>query len=178
MTYADFSKLCSNRRSIRYFDAKPVSKNEILELLELARIAPSVENTQPWHFHVITKKELIAEIEKCSCYGNFVVGSGVFIVVTCNRTVQNAVPQPLWNERELDYSCVTAMEHILLGATAMGLGSCIVSLHHGPVHELLKLPRHEVIVNGIMVGHYKPGEEHSNDGRQRKDLDEIYTFHE
>lgn len=58
MQYADFHTLCENRRSIRYFDEKPVSQEDVLRLLELARLAPSVENLQPWHFHVVADPDL------------------------------------------------------------------------------------------------------------------------
>jgi nitroreductase len=86
--------------------------------------------------------------------------------------------ETVWNPKELEYSCMAAMENMLLGATALGLGSCWVSLHHGPVHSLLKLPRHHQVVGGVMIGHYRRGEEKPSDGRQRKALEEICTFHE
>lgn len=178
MTYDNFQSLCHKRRSIRYFDQKPVSKEDILKLLALARLAPSVENLQPWHFHVVFRKELRTKLMEASCYGNFMEGAGVFILVTVNRTEQSKAKEPVWNPRELEYSCMAAMEHMLLGATAMGLGSTWVSLHHGVAHEMLALPREEIVVGGIMLGHYRTGEEEASNGRQRKPLDEMYTFHE
>lgn len=177
MTYDELKSLCKTRRSIRYFDQKPVDKEDVLSLLELARLAPSVENLQPWHFHVIYNKELRIKLMESCCYGNFVEGAGVFILVSVNTTLENAAKEPIWNPKELEYSCMAAMEHILLGATAMGLGSTWVSLHHGSAHEILDLPRHEIIVGGIMLGHYKKGEENPSNG-QRRPLEEMYTFHE
>lgn len=178
MTYDDFKSLCEQRRSIRFFDDKPVTGKEVFLLLELARLAPSIENLQPWHFHVIFNKELRKKLMEASCYGNFVEGAGVFIVVTANATLENQTKDIVWNPKELEYSCMAAMEHILLGATALELGSTWVSLHHGVAHEILGLPRYETVVGGLMLGHYKPGEEQGNDGHQRKPLREIYTFHE
>ncbi len=177
MTYEDFSKLCHERRSIRYFGKQPISRDDILSLLELARQAPSVENTQPWHFHVILDKKMRTKLLEASCYGNFVEGAGAFIIVTCDMSLQRKVAEPVWNPRELEYSCMSAMEHVLLGATAKGLGSCWVSLHHGAVHELLGLAIDQQVVGGIMIGHYLPGEEAASNGRQRKPLNEICTFH-
>jgi len=178
MTYEDFHALCQNRRSIRYFDQKPISKIDVIKLLELARLAPSIENLQPWHFHVIQNKELRHKLIEASCYGNFVEGADVFIVITANRSLENKAKEPVWNPKELEYSCMAAAEHMLLGATAMGLGSCWVSLHHGTAHEILKLPHHEIVVGGLMLGHYKRGEEHGIDGHQRNALEEMYTLHE
>lgn len=178
MTFDEFKALCEKRRSIRYFDQKPITREEVLSLLELACLAPSIENLQPWHFHVIFNKEIQKKLMESSCYGNFVEGAGVFVVVTVNKALENEAKEPVWNPKELEYSCMAAMEHILLGATAMELGSTWVSLHHGSTHETLELPRNEVIVGGIMLGHYKRGEEEASDGRQRKPLDEIFTIHE
>ena len=178
MTYDDFHSLCQHRRSIRYFDQKPVSKEDVLKLLELARIAPSVENLQPWHFHVIFNQEMRKKLTESCCYGNFAEGAGAFIVVTADKSLINQAKEPIWNEKELEYSCMGAMTNVLLGATAMGLGSCWVSLYRGNVHELLGLPMHEIVVGGLMLGHYKRGEEQGHNGHQRKPLDGMYTFHD
>ena len=178
MTYDDFKALCEERRSIRYFDQKPVSNDDVLKLLELARLSPSVENTQPWHFHVIYNKDVQRKLIDESYYGNFVEGVGVFLIVTCNITNQYGAKEPVWNPRELEYSCMSAMENVLLGAAAMGLGSCWVSLHRGDVHEMLSLPAHEIVVGGIMLGHYKKGEEKPSGKPDRKPLKDIYTIHE
>lgn len=178
MTYDDFHALCERRRSIRYFSDAPVSKEDIEKLLALARLAPSVENLQPWHFHVILNEKMRTDMMEASCYGNFVEGAGAFIVVTVNPTTENSAAEPVWNRRELEYSCMAAMENVLLGATAMGLGSCWVSLHHGKAHELLGLPRHEIIVGGMMIGHYRANEDTPSDGHQRRPLEAMYTVHD
>lgn len=178
MNYEEFKSLCKQRRSIRYFDQKSVSKEDVLKLLELARLAPSVENLQPWHFHVILNGDIRKKLTESCCYGNFAEGAGAFIVVTANTSLTNAAKEPVWNEKELEYSCMGAMTNMLLGATAMGLGSCWVSLYRGNVHELLGLPRHEIVVGGLMLGHYKRGEEKGIDGHQRKPIEDMYTFHE
>lgn len=178
MDYAAFVHLCKNRRSIRYFDQTPIKKEDVLQLLELARLAPSVENLQPWHFHVITNKDLCKKLMESSCYGNFVEGAGVFIVITCDRTLERKAPEIVWNLKELEYSCMTAAEHILLGATAMGLGSCWVSLHHGAPHTILKLREQDYVIGGIMLGHYKPGEAEASNGRDRKPLTSMITMYE
>ncbi len=170
MDYAAFRALCANRRSIRYFSDQPVHSDEIKRLLELARIAPSVGNIQPWRFHIVMNRSLRRELELASLYGNFVTGAGVFLVVTCDRTAAKHFAEPLWNEKELEYSCMAAMMHVILGATAMGLGSCWVSLKRGDAHDILKLPPQEMVIGGLMIGRYRPGEEESNDQHQRKPL--------
>ncbi len=73
---------------------------------------------------------------------------------------------------------MAAAEHMLLGATVMEIGSCWVSLYRCNAHEILELPMHEIVVGGLMLGHYKRGEEHGHDGHERDPLDGMYTFHE
>jgi nitroreductase len=54
----EFEELARDRRSIRGFKPDPVSKDLILEIVEVASQAPSSMNTQPWHFHVVTGEPL------------------------------------------------------------------------------------------------------------------------
>ncbi len=46
------------RRSIRGFQDKPVSRALLEEIIALANRAPSSMNTQPWHLHVLTGEPL------------------------------------------------------------------------------------------------------------------------
>lgn len=178
MDYTNFLKLCEARRSIRYFADTPLKQEDILTLLGAARLAPSVGNTQPWKFHIILNTELRQRLMEASCYGNFVEGAGAFIVVTCDTTAQPASGEVLWNPKELEYSCMAAMTYLLLGATSMKLGSCWVSLHHGTAHEILNLPRNEIVVGGVMIGHYRAGEETPGTGHIRKTLTDSYKLYD
>lgn len=44
----------ASRRSVRAFDTRPVARQDIVEILEVASRAPSGTNTQPWQVHVLT----------------------------------------------------------------------------------------------------------------------------
>ena len=50
--------LVQERRSIRGYQDKPVSKELIAEIIGVAKGAPSSMNTQPWFFHVVTGEPL------------------------------------------------------------------------------------------------------------------------
>lgn len=178
MTFDDFRSLCEQRRSIRYFADEPLSRDELLRLLDVAHLAPSVHNLQPWTFHVIGNADLKKKLMESSCYGNFVTGAGAFVIVTCDTAAEAPAQDPVWNPRELEYSCMAAMTQILLGATAMNLGACWVSLHHGSAHETLGLPRTELIVGGLMIGRLKKGEAKASAEHQRKPVDAVVEFHD
>ncbi len=177
MTFPDFKDLCEQRRSIRYFDSKPLSQDDIRQLLTIGHLAPSVHNLQPWRFHLIDAKELRKKLMDACCYGDFVEGAGTFVVVTCDTSAKAPEQEPVWNPQELEYSCMAAMTQMLLGATAMGIGGCWVSLHHGAVHETLKLPREEEVMGGLMFGRLRKGEESASGAHQRRPLDQVIIVH-
>lgn len=176
MTFDDFTELCRERHSVRYFQDVSVPKEEVFRLLDTARLAPSVENTQPWHFHIIENRGLQHSLMEASCYGNFVEGAGIFVVISCDTSLTPSSKEVIWNPRELEFSCVTAMTYILLGARAAGLGSCFVSLHHGTAHELLKLPMHHVVIGGVMLG-YPLKDQPESDEHERKPLKDMFTLY-
>ena len=51
----DIAELIRTRRAIRRYQNKPVSREQISQLLELACWAPSAHNRQPWRFAVLTR---------------------------------------------------------------------------------------------------------------------------
>ncbi len=50
--------LLQSRRSVRKFQARPVSRELIEQVLEAARWAPSPHGKQPWRFVVLTRREV------------------------------------------------------------------------------------------------------------------------
>jgi nitroreductase len=50
----EFSQLIRSRKSIRGYLNKPVPREVIDEIIEVAKWSPSSMNTQPWYVHVIT----------------------------------------------------------------------------------------------------------------------------
>jgi len=54
----DFGTLAETRKSIRGYQNKPVPREVIDEIIEIAKRAPSSMNSQPWHIHVLTGEPL------------------------------------------------------------------------------------------------------------------------
>ena len=50
-------KTIFERRAVRKYKNKPVSKEIIEQLLDAGRMAPSAINKQPWKFYILTSKE-------------------------------------------------------------------------------------------------------------------------
>ncbi|MGD8604019.1 MAG: nitroreductase family protein [Anaerolineales bacterium] len=53
----DFLTFLADRRSIRWYQARPVDKGLLNAVVEAARWAPSAHNRQPWRIVVLTKPE-------------------------------------------------------------------------------------------------------------------------
>ncbi len=177
-TYDQLLALMTTRRSIRSFSSDPIEWENLKKILEAGRIAPSVENIQPWEFHVVLDSLLKTELMKTSCYGNFVAGSSVFIVLACDKSSAAGAVCTMWNPREMEYSCAMAAYSMMLAATSMGIGSCWVSLHHGPAHQALKLKEHQMVVGGLMLGSIKKGDEEASREPERKPLGSLVTYYE
>ena len=64
MDYAPFKEIIHGRRSVRKFTQQDVPVEEIEEIMDCARYAPSDTNSQTWEFIVIKNKDKIKEIEK------------------------------------------------------------------------------------------------------------------
>ena len=118
------------RRSIRKYKNIDIPKEVILELIDTARISPSAKNIQPWKFYVAKgkTKDTIADFMKeyadangpekyAGMYstGNAIKQAPVLLLVFRDNDA------PL--DRNDTLSIGSAVEHILLKATELGLGS-------------------------------------------------------
>lgn len=54
----ELKEVIAERRSVRHYNNKKISKETIEDILEHAILAPSAKNRQPWHFIVVTQEEL------------------------------------------------------------------------------------------------------------------------
>ena len=52
-TAAVVDRVIRSRKTVRAFRPDPVPRAQLVEILEVARMAPSNFNTQPWRVHVL-----------------------------------------------------------------------------------------------------------------------------
>jgi F420 biosynthesis protein FbiB-like protein len=57
-TPEDFFRIITGRRSVRAYEPHPLSYEQVMQLLEAARWAPSPHGRQPWRFVVLTRPEM------------------------------------------------------------------------------------------------------------------------
>jgi nitroreductase len=165
-----FFELAAARYSVRTFSEKPVEREKILQILDAARLAPSAVNYQPWHFIVADDQELKSKI--CQAYRGEWLQSAPVIIVACGNHDLS------WKRRDgkdhCDVDVAIAVDHLILAATALGLGTCwVCAFDAQQVHSALELPDNLEPIVLIPLGY--PG-----DGpvplKKRKSLDEIVTW--
>lgn len=58
----DLATLLRSRRSVRQYQNRPVAREQLEQMLEAARWAPSPHGRQPWRFAVLTRSEPKAQL--------------------------------------------------------------------------------------------------------------------
>lgn len=115
-TLMDTLKAIKTRRSIRRYTSREVSREQVDGLLEAAMYAPSARNEQPWHFVVVTERELLDRLMKAHPYASMLVDAPLAILVCGDTNLEKS--KGYW-----PVDCSAATQNILLAAHAGGLGS-------------------------------------------------------
>lgn len=123
LTAAPIHDIISRRWSCRAFDAsRPVSREQIVALLEAARWAPSCFGDQPWRFLVWDRNGNEPAWRRAfDCLGewnrNWVKNAPVLLLATANSRFSRNDKPNAWGQ----YDTGAASENLCLQAVAMGL---------------------------------------------------------
>jgi nitroreductase len=150
-------ELIRKTRSVRRFVEDPVKKETMFSLIDLARLSASGANFQPLKYIISCEKSTNEIIfPKLAWAGYLKEWSGpaegerpsAYIIVLGDRNIAKS------------YGCDhgIATQNILLGATSIGLGCCIIgSVDRKGLMDELKIPDNLEILHVIAMG--KPGED-------------------
>jgi nitroreductase len=166
----DFFELIQKRYSVRAYKSDPVDESMLQQILEAARLAPTAANRQPFHvivFHTAGKAEVLKRI-----YSPQWFTEAPLVLCVC------AMPDQAWRRRQdgKSYSDVDAaivMDHIILAATALGLGTCwIGAFDPDAAREVMDLPPGMEPIAFTPIGYSAdtPRE------KRRKDLEAIVKY--
>jgi len=148
-----FEDIILARKSVRKYADRPVEKEKIVKCLEAARLAPSWENKQCWHFIVIRDKKVITKLAKGF---NFWAKSAPVFIVACGD------PRRSGTRRGQDYYLVDvaiATEHLVLEAANLGLGTCWLGFFdEKEIKTLLGIPKEIRVVALTPLGYPHPSE--------------------
>ncbi len=143
------------RRSIRRYTDEPVNQNDIELLLKAASYAPSANNYRPWHFLVITEREMLDKLSVVHPYAKMLKHAPLAILICGDSSVQE-----MTGYQAVD--CSAATENLLLAAHAIGLGGVWLGVYPREqrmkdIKNLFQLPENINPVNLVSIGH--PAEE-------------------
>ncbi|MBP1583846.1 MAG: nitroreductase family protein [Victivallales bacterium] len=143
--------LC-NRRSIRAYQPRPVSRDLLTSLLQAAMAAPSACNCNPWRFLVLTEHEALTRLASCLPRAPFLPSASAAVIVCGDLEKAHA--------HSLSYllqDCSAAMENLLLAASALNLGACWLGVHPveeriSAIREMFRLPENLIPVGAASIG--------------------------
>lgn len=146
------------RRSVRKFQDKPISEEQIKQIVKAAMAAPSAGGARHWHFVVLKDKNLKATIAQR--YPNIApLATAPAGILICADTKLEVYPG-FW---PLD--CAAATQNALLAATELGLGSVWCAVYPDQqkmngIKDLLGLPESvqpfSIIPLGYPAEHVEP----------------------
>lgn len=119
----DFFEMIEKRRSVRRFDGRHVSEEDIAKMLRAALSAPSSKNVRSSSFMVVENPELLRSLSEMRDFGSaFIKDAPLAILVMGDATLTD-----LW----VDNAAISAT-YLQLSAEALGLGSCWVHVNGRP----------------------------------------------
>jgi nitroreductase len=164
----DVVEAIRTRRSIRQFTDRPIGREEIERLLELAVEAPNHRLTQPWHFYVLgpaarraygetlgaRKAKKIEDPEAARALVDKVAaGEAALPAMLAVSMTQDANPEV----REEDYAAtMMAVQNVLLAAHAAGLGAHLKTgavMDDPRTRAAVGVPEGERIIATIQIGY-------------------------
>ena len=133
----EFYEVISKRRSIRAYKKDPVEDSKLSRILNAARLAPTAANRQPYSLIVVKDEETKLKLK--DAYSQEWFFTAPVIVCAC------ALPDDAWKRNDgkgyVDVDVAIAMDHLILAASAEGLGTCwIAAFKPEVVREALNIP--------------------------------------
>ena len=166
----DFLELVRKRYSVRAYKSSPVEEEKLQAILEAARLAPTAANRQPIRVVVIKTDERRDELQR-------VYGRKWFLdapVVLCVVGVEAEAWVRSHDGRSyVDVDAAIVMDHIVLAATSLGLGTCwIAAFDPDAAKDVLGLPSgvRPIIFTPLGYPDDQPG------SKRRKELSDIVKY--
>ena len=175
----EFSELIKNRQSCRNYSGEPVSRESVEKILDMARLAPSACNSQPWFFTAVTSEDAVKQTAKAvqlAGFNKFAEKAGAFIVVEQREPkLKEGVTKVFGSRHFADNDIGIVVAHIVLSASSIGVSSCILGMFNKTeIAKIIGAPDKTEIKLVIALGY--PAEDDVIRDKKRKDLSDIAKF--
>jgi len=171
-----FDEIIHARRSVRAYDSRPVAPSDIVAMCEAARWAPSASSSYTTRFIAVTDREKIERLAKEAMgpvTGNRWARQAPLIIVGCAQLdiVANRLGTAFTGIEYYQIDFGIAMEHLVLKATELGLGTCWLGwINTERTRAILDIPSNVRVMSMVSVGY--PADAPPKK-RSRKPLDTI-----
>ena len=179
----DFSALQMARESCRAYQDKPVSRDTLTHLIDVAHYSPSGCNAQPWRFIIVDEDEarakLVAALDDeglTGCpWGDRVPA---FILICEDEAhLMPGVGERYGSQHFAQMDIGMAAMALCYEATAMGLGACMIgTMNQKKLHQAFGIPEERTVRLIITVGY--PKKEGAPRKKDRKKLDDIVSYNQ
>ena len=157
------------RESVRGFIDKPISEEQLSNVLEAAHLAPSASNRQPTRFVVIKDSAKRKELARAANNQSF-VGEAPVIIAAVATDLEFTMPCGI---QSYAIDVAIAIDHMTLAAVDEGLGTCwIGAFSQESVKEILNVPNKYEVVALLPLGFPRKERGH----KPRKPLNEIVCY--
>lgn len=121
----DFEKVIKDRYSVRKFEDKMISDEDLSKIMEAGLLAPTAKNIQPQRIFILKSKENIEKINKLS---KCIYGAPVVLMCCYDKSVswKNIYTNDDAGVEDTTIACTQMM----LEAWNLGIGSCWVNLYN------------------------------------------------
>ena len=166
----EFKDVITERYSVRGYLDKEVEKEKLEYVLKAATLAPTGVNYQPFKVYVIDARKYGEELSEIYAAKWFVEAPIVLCVVGLR---DKAWTRPWDGKNITDIDATIVMDHMILAATDVGLGTCYIgAFKKNRAHEFLGLDENEeaVLFTPLGYGNAEPRD------TPRKELDEFVVY--
>jgi nitroreductase len=119
----DLIDLINKRYSVRAYKSIPIEEEKLIQVLNAARLAPTASNRQPFQIIVIHTKS--REDDLLTIYQRNWFIQAPLVICLCGISANAWTRKD--NKKYLDVDVAIVMDHMILAATDLGLGTCFIA---------------------------------------------------
>lgn len=181
----DFLTMMQTRKSCRAYQDKPVSREDLLKIVEAGRLTPSGCNSQPWKFIVVDEKEAKEKLCDAIVVENGMTGAPwraqvpAFIIL-CEMEAMvkpSIVEHYKTTQRFAQGDIGAACMNMCYMAMELGLSTCMIGMNdQKKMEEYFGIPEGHEARLVLAIGY--SAETNPATNKIRKPLEEVCSFNQ
>ena len=169
----ELDKCLEKRFSCRKYKKKKPDINDVSDILDYARLAPSAGNIQIVRFILVQDKDKIKQLAEASQQAFLKQVSYIIAVVTDPSLMKKSFDER--GERYCRHQAGAVIENLLLKITDLGLASCWIGhFSDEQVKEILQIPEDCIVEELVPIGYAMKQGKH----KRKQPLDSCLFFEE